>query len=811
MKISYNWLCARLPANMAKPEPAHLSQILTSIGLEVESLEKYESVKGSLQGLIVGMVMECKQHPNADKLKITQVDLGQSEWFQIVCGASNVAEGQKVVVAIPGTQIFPVHGEAITLKLAKIRGAESHGMICAADEIGLSEDHEGILVLADEAKVGSPAANYFPLYEDQIFEIGLTPNHMDAMSHYGVARDVCAFVSNRDNQQYHAVFPDLSLFAVDHPAAGVSIHIENTKDCQRYSGITIRGIRVQASPQWMQDQLKAISIRPINNIVDITNYVLNDIGQPLHAYDGDLIKGNTIRVTNLPEGTPFLALDDKERKLHGQDLMICDAENPICIAGVFGGAKSGVMPDTRNIFLESAWFNPEAIRKTSFSHGLRTDAANHFEKGMDISQTVDALKSAAILIKRWAGGKIDSEIVDIYPEPKEKKQVSLTYSFLRKLSGKDYQPATVKKILTSLGFIIDKENREGLVASAPYYKPDICLPADLVEEIMRIDGFDAIEIPRAITITPSVERGQKQRAYKEKVSAWLIGQGFQEILTNSITNSAYFSDAELEHSVRMINNLSAELNILRPSLLETGLETMAYNINRKNNNLRLFEFGKTYHSSGPGHYTERNRLGIYITGKLSENSWKSKSSSSDFYYIKGLCGRILELLDISEIHFKMIPGLNQEMGISATQHGKVLFTAGLVQERVLTQFEIRQPIFYADLDWDTLMERTNPLALQFQELPRQMPVSRDIAMVVNKALPYENVEKVLNGLGLDKLKDVQLFDIFESEKLGADKKSLAVSFRFLDGEKTLTDKEVEGMMNRIMSSLEKELNAEIRK
>jgi phenylalanyl-tRNA synthetase beta chain len=810
MKISHNWLCEWLPADIIKPEPGFLSQVMTAIGLEVESVEPYESVKGNLKGLVVGEVLDCRQHPNADKLKITQVDIGVPERLQIICGAPNVAKGQKVIVANPGTTIYPLHGDPIILKIAKIRGELSQGMICAADEIGLGEDHAGILVLPETAKNGSPAADCFPLYQDHVFEIGLTPNHMDAMSHMGVARDICAFLSNRDKKEYRIQFPDLSGFSVSKTSPPIRVSIENTQDCQRYSGISLQGIRVGESPRWMQDKLKAIGVRPINNIVDITNYVLNEMGQPLHAYDADQIKGDRIIVKNLPEGTSFLTLDDKLRKLYAEDLMICNEQEPMCIAGVFGGAQSGVKLNSKRIFLESAWFNPGSIRKTSFRHGLRTDAASHFEKGMDISGTVNALKRAALLIKQWAGGEFSSDVVDVYPEPREKKQVSLNYGFLKKLSGKDYPPDSVKRIFSALGFTLIKDEPEGLVLAAPYYKPDISLAADLVEEIMRIDGYESIVIPTAITLTPSVENRQQQRAYREKAAQWLVGQGFQEILTNSISNSAYFTDSELAHGVHMVNSLSTELNIMRPSLLETGLESLAYNINRKNNNLRFFEFGKTYHSSGPGNYRENNHLCLYVTGKLMENSWKSRNTTADFYYLKGACTGLLELLGLGHASFHPVENKKLVSGLSAKLKGDTLLSAGLVNPSALGHFDIRQPVFFADLDWDRLLDKANPSPIQFQELPKQILVSRDLAIVVKKSLPFERVENLIEGLGLDKLQEVRLFDIFESPKLGTDKKSLAVSFRFLDAEKTLTDKEIEGMMKTIMLSLEKELDAEIR-
>jgi phenylalanyl-tRNA synthetase beta chain len=811
MKISYEWLCQWLPAEMPKPEPADLSKILTSIGLEVEGMEKYESVKGSLHGLLIGEIVDCRQHPNADKLKITQVDLGQSELFQIVCGAPNADKGQKVIVALPGTTIYPIGAAPLTLKVAKIRGVDSYGMICAADEIGLGTDHSGIIILPKEATKGRPASDCYTLYNDYIIEIGLTPNHMDAMSHMGVARDICAFVSNRENKTYTLPEPDLSGFSASHKASTIKVSIENTRDCQRYSGISIDKVRIQPSPSWIQEKLKAIGVRPISNIVDITNFVLHELGQPLHAFDADRIKGNTIIVKNLPEGTPFLTLDDKERKLNGDDLMICDAIEPICIAGVFGGLHSGVTEETKNIFLESAWFNPEAIRKTSFRMGLRTDAASHFEKGMDISATVHALKRAAGLIETLGAGRIASAIVDVYPEPQEKKQILLTYAYLQRLSGKSYPAKTVKNILLSLGFTIAREDKEALLVAAPYHKPDISLPADLVEEIMRIDGYDAIPIPSSITITPAVESKQQQRSLRQKCSNWLIGQGFQEILTNSISNSAYYEAEELVGSVRMINNLSAELNIMRPSMLETGLESLAYNINRKNSDLRFFEFGKAYSSKGPGEYVENNRLGLYVTGKLSQYSWKSGNSQSDFFYLKGICSQLLALSGMSPYGFQ--PLSDQKLGQALTfmLNNQALISVGEVKRLVLDRFDIRQPVFFASFNWDLLLAGTGPDLIKFQELPKQLPVDRDLAIVVSKSLAFQQVEEVVKGLRLDKLHEIQLFDIFESEKLGANKKSLAVHFQFLDAEKTLTDKEVEGMMNKIMISLERELSAEIRK
>ncbi|GGB06592.1 phenylalanine--tRNA ligase subunit beta [Puia dinghuensis] len=808
MTISYNWLCDYLPVQI---EPERLSKILTSIGLEVEHLEEYESVKGGLKGLVIGEVLECAPHPNADKLRVTRINTGGPEPLSIVCGASNVAAGQKVIVALPGTTIHPIKGEPITLKVARIRGVESHGMICAEDEIGLGESHEGIIVLPAEAKVGTPAAAWFKPYSDHVIEIGLTPNHMDAMSHWGVARDVCAWLSHHENKEYRPKLPSVNTFKPDNNSLPVAVSILNTRSCGRYSGVTMKGITIRESPQWMKDKLKAIGVRSINNIVDITNFVLHELGQPLHAFDLEAIKGRKIIVKNMPEGTPFVTLDEKERKLSAEDLVICNAEEGMAIAGVFGGLHSGITDTTRDIFLESAWFNPTDIRKTSFRHGLRTDAATHFEKGMDISGTVNALKRAALLVKELAGGEIASDIVDVYPDPANKVEVSLKYHYLKKLSGKNYHPDAVKNILSALGFEIIKEGIDVIHVAVPWHKPDISLPADLVEEIMRIDGLDNIVIPAAITISPSVENDSSQASWKSAVAHYLVGQGFNEILTNSITNSAYFSEQELETAVKMINNLSAELDILRPSLLETGLESVGYNLNRKNGQVRFFEFGKTYRTAGVGDYQETNHLCLYLTGPVLEDSWRGKGKEVDFYYVKGLCEKIFPLLGLNKPDWLAFQHPKLQTALTILQDGRTLLEAGSVKPELLKKFDCRQDVYFADFRWDTLLELALAKKIEFKELPRQLPVYRDLAMIVDQGLPFEQVEKAIRGVKLDKLQEVKLFDIFESEKLGKGKKSLAVSFTFLDEEKTLTDKEIDGMVGRIMGVLEKEVQAEIRK
>ena len=809
MTISYNWLSEYLPVHI---EPERLSKILTSLGLEVESLEQYEELKGGLKGLVVGEVLECSSHPNADKLKLTKVSVGGDQQLQIVCGAPNVAVGQKVIVAPVGTTIYPKNGEPVTMKLAKIRGEESYGMICAEDEIGFSDNHAGIMVLPANIKPGTPAATYFQPYTDWIYEIGLTPNRMDAMSHLGVARDVCAYLTHHDKKDSKVKAPYNITFKPDNNSLPITVSIENQIACQRYSGVTISGVTIKQSPAWLQHRLKAIGIRPINNIVDITNYVLHETGQPLHAYDAAEITANKIIVKNLPEGTVFITLDGKERKLGKDDLMICNGESPMCIAGIFGGIKSGVKETTRDIFLESAWFNPVDIRKTSFKHGLRTDAATRFEKNTDISNTVNVLKRAALLIKEIAGGAISSEIADIYPDKKEKVQVQLKHHYLKKLSGKKYHQDTVKDILCGLGFEVIKEGMDDIRVAAPYSKPDIHLPADVVEEIMRIDGYDNIEIPSSITITPSVDIEGYKHTYQEKTANYLAGLGFNEIFTNSITNQAFYTEEELATAVKMLNSLSAELNIMRPSMLETGLQSIAHNINRRNYNLRFFEFGKTYHTSKPGLYEEQDHLSLYVTGKTTADNWKHKGMEADLFYIKGAVQRLINLLGWDKISFSASAETKLDYGLQVAVNGTIIARLGLANKKTLNRFDIRQPVWFADINWtQVLLLIKAKKDIQATGLSRQLPVQRDLALVVPKSTSYEALEKTVGKIKLDKLQAVQLFDVFESDKLGKDRKSLAVSFTFLDEEKTLTDKEIDGMMNKIMVAMETELSAEIRK
>ena len=815
MKISYNWLREYLPQDdvtlKMTENPHKLGDILTSVGLEVENILKYEEVPNQLEGLIIGKVLTCEKHPDADKLKITTVDSGNGETLQIVCGASNVAAGQKVIVATVGATLYPASGESFTIKKAKIRGVESNGMLCAEDEIGLGQSHDGIIVLPEDAKTGITAKQYYQLYSDDTIEIGLTPNRMDAMSHLGVAKDVCAYLSHHNKKEIKVQSPYKNTFKADDNTLPFKVKIKNAEECARYSGISISGIKVAPSPKWMQNKLKSIGLRPVNNIVDITNFILHETGQPLHAFDAGKIKGNTIIVETLSTGTSFITLDEKERKLSGDDIMICNGENePMCIAGVFGGLESGVSDSTTNLFLESAWFNPGSIRKSLLRHNLRTEAAIRFEKGVDISNTVNVLKRAALLIKEIAGGKISSEIIDIYPFPKEKKEITLSNYYLKKISGKNYHPDTVKNILKSLNFTILREGIDDIQVSVPFSNPDITIPADVIEEIMRIDGLDNVEIPSSIKMSPAIDTGLNAALQKEKVITWLNGNGFSEIFTNSITNSKYFDAETLATTVKIINSLSEDLNVMRPSMLPTGLECLAYNINRKNSNLLFLEFGKTY-SKIEDEYKEVENLALYFTGNKNELNWNSSSKKLDIYFVKGICHSIFSLLGLNNFRFE--PAQNNQFDdcLTALVNEKIVAIAGNVAKSQLEQFSIKQPVFFVCIDWQQLISLTADQTISFEPIAKFPQVHRDLSIVVDKKLTYQSVEDLVHSLQLSRLIDLRLFDVFENEKLGENKKSFAISFTFSDKEKTLTDKEIDGMINKIITTLETKLNAEIRR
>ncbi len=807
MTISYNWLHEYLPVTI---EAEKLSRILTSIGLEVESMDAYEEVKGGLKGVVIGQVLTCTKHPDADKLSLTTVNIGSGEPLQIVCGAPNVAAGQKVAVATIGTTIYPTTGEPLTMKKAKIRGVESHGMICAEDELGLGNSHAGIMILSSDAAVGTPAVEYFKLSSDTIYEIGLTPNRMDAMSHLGVARDVIAWLNFHEKKQYLVKSPFTNGFKADNNTLPIKVNIDNKEACERYAGVSIKGVTVKESPDWLKKRIKSIGLRPINNIVDITNFILHETGQPLHAFDLDQITGGEVIVKNCAEGTTFTTLDEKERKLSADDLMICNASEPMCIGGVFGGLKSGVTDATKNIFLESAWFNPITIRKTSFRHNLRTDAATRFEKGVDISNAVNVLKRAALLIKELAGGEIASDVVDVYPSPKQKVEVAVKWHYLKKLSGKNYHPDNVKKILSALGFDIVKEGIDEFRVAAPFSKPDMEHAADIVEEIMRIDGLDNVEIPTSITISPAVEANYKTEVLKEKAANYLIGLGFNEIFTNSIANSAWYNEETLNTTVKMLNNLSAELNVMRPSMIETGLQSIGFNINRRNLNLRLFEFGKTYSTSAVGVYDETAHLTFYITGS-STASWKHKTEASNLFQLKACVEALFQQMGVSANASTIETTDDFEYGIHYSINKKQVAIVGAVQNKKLKAFDIKQPVFIADINWDALLKIASKVKVDYTEIPRFPAVERDLAMVLAKYITYGKIEQTVLEAKVKRLKNVSLFDVFESEKLGTDKKSMALNLVFQDTEKTLTDAETDKMMNLIMGQLEKELGAEIRK
>ncbi|MFM8591494.1 MAG: phenylalanine--tRNA ligase subunit beta [Sphingomonadales bacterium] len=808
MTLSYQWLMDYLP----EPLPvAQLSEILTSIGLEVERVSDYEEIKGGLRGLLIGEVIATEKHPNADKLTLTKVHIGNATPLSIVCGAPNVATGQKVVVAPVGATIYPSHGDPLTMKSARIRGEESQGMICAEDEIGLGDSHAGILVLPADTTVGISAADFFSPYSDTIIEIGLTPNRMDAMSHWGVARDVCAYMNHHHQKNWQPRWPATPSFAASLPPCPVSVTIENNTACPRYSGLCIDTIQMGPSPRWMQQRLKAIGVKPINNIVDITNYVLHETGQPLHAFDRAAIEGNQIVVRNVADKTVFVTLDGVSRTLQAEDLMICHAHAPMCIAGVYGGLASGISSSTQSLFLESACFDPVTIRKTSFGHQLRTDAATRFEKGTDIGATLPVLERAAQLIISLAGGTVSAAPIDCYTSRQARKTVTLRWAYLKKISGKEYANAAVTALLKSLGFGIEKEDTMGVTVTVPYHKPDISLAADLVEEILRIDGLDNIPIPATITLSPAVEQPDylSKETLREKISNQLAGMGFHEMMTNSITNSAYFPE-QGDSLVTMINSLSSELNALRASLLPTALEVVGRNLNYRNLDLRLFEFGTIYAKESTGGYLEEPRLCIVLSGQRSSTHWQEKSRPVDLYTLKGVVASVLASLGLRA---SSMAGTHSqlEQTLCFTAQEQPIGIGGLVADSVARPFGIKQAVYYAELNWKALATLAAAQPIHIQELPRYPAVERDLALVVPTALTWQSIWESLQKIRIKTLRDIKVFDIFESDKLGAGKKSIAINLTFSDPEKTLTDKEIEGWMNSIVKTLEKELEVTVRK
>lgn len=798
MVISYQWVLNYLPQPLPLTE---LTDILTSIGLEVEATEPAEVVKGSLEGLVIGEVLTCEQHPNADKLKLTTVNIGGDTDLKIVCGAPNVAAGQKVVVAPVGTTVHPMEGEPFLIKKAKIRGEESQGMICAEDEISLGHSHDGIMILPEDAPVGKSAKDYFNIpAADFAIHIGLTPNRTDAMSHIGVARDVCAYLSHHRQEHFSVQMPETPPIGTGTPAA-ISVSVSATEACPRYAGIMISNVAVGASPEWLKQRLATIGVRSINNVVDVTNFVLHEFGQPLHAFDAAKIKGQQVQVRFPDEGTTFLALDEKERKLAADDLLICDAQDGMCIAGVFGGLQSGVSDITTSVFLESAYFHPTYIRRTSMRHGLRTDAATHFEKGVDINNVLPALQRAAALICEVSGGTIASDIVDVYPQKMDQVTVTVSFDYIHKLTGKQYEKSAVRNILSALGFELIQETEKLLTVKVPTNKVDVTQPADIVEEILRIDGLDNVPIPERLNVS-LLPAKPTDRPLREKVAETLCSSGMQEIVTNSIVNSKYYP--ERSDLVRMLNNLSSELDVMRPAMLESGLEVIQYNCNRKNNDLCLFEFGTVYTKPGE-QYDEQQQLAIWATGNVAAAHWDQQPKPVDVFYLKGMVAKLMARCGISQV-VEATNGLD----VSYSYKKRTLCTIASVPAATLQVFDIRQGVYFVSIDWALWCKAAAASVIRFAEVPRFPAVQRDLAIVLDKAVTYRQVAEATKQLKLSALIDFDLFDIYEGEKLGADKKSFALSYTFQLNDRTLTDTEIDQLMRQLMSAYTTKLQARIR-
>ena len=802
MIISYQWLLEYLP----EPLPVNeLSKILTSIGLEVEAVEPVESVPGGLEGLVIGEVLTCEKHPNADKLSVTTVDTGGIEPLHIVCGAPNVAAGQKVVVAPVGAMVHPTEGAPFLIKKAKIRGEESAGMICAEDEIGLGKSHAGVLVLPADAVVGTLAKEYFNIPEtDFAIHIGLTPNRSDANSHIGVARDVCAYLTHHKGKRFFVKMPEVH-FSELTTATPVKVHIAVPAACPRYTGTSLQNVQVGPSPEWLQQRLQTIGVRSINNIVDITNYVLHEYGQPLHAFDTDKINGGEINVRFMPEGSSFTGLDGKERKLKSDDVIIADAKGPLALGGVFGGAESGITAATTHVFLESAYFDPKHIRRTSLHHGLRTDAATHFEKGVDINNVVPALERAAALIVEIAGGTVTSGIVDEYPQPLQPVTVTATYSYIQMLSGKAYPHDAIKEILVASGFEIESETNEGLTLKVPSNKTDVSQPADIVEEVLRIDGLDHILIPNRLNI--AMTKGfESDRDARERIAELLCGMGMQEIVTNSIVNSKYYP--ERTDLVRMINSLSSELDVMRPSLLEGGLEVIQYNCNRKSQDLSLFEYGNVYTQQGDK-YIQQAQLGMWVTGNIRTPQWDQKAQRANIFHLKGILKNLLDYSGIRNVSF-VFEDTNGGHELVCKWKNQVLCIAKQVAAPRLNEFDIKQEVYFAALHWDNWLKAQAAHKISYKEVPKFPAVQRDIAIVLDSNVTYKQVQETTEQLKLDALQSFGLFDVFESEKLGAGKKSYALSYTFQLQDRTLTDAETEQLMKQLMDVYKNKLSAQIR-
>jgi len=820
MNISYNWLKEYVDFDLTAQQVA---DALTSIGLEVGAVEEVQAIKGGLQGLVVGEVLTCEPHPNSDHMHVCSVDIGTGEPQQIVCGAPNVAAGQKVIVATLGTKLYD-GDECITIKRSKLRGVESLGMICAEDEIGVGTSHAGIIVLPAETQVGLPAADYYQLRSDYVIEVDITPNRADACSHYGVARDLYAWLCCHGYPtSLHR--PGTEAFAVDNHDLDIAVEVENAEACPRYCAVTLTGCEVKESPEWLQEKLRVIGVRPINNIVDITNYILFAYGQPLHCFDADMIKGNRVVVKTMPEGTPFVTLDGVEHRLSDRDLAICNAEEPMCIAGVFGGKGSGTYETTRNVLLESAYFHPTWIRKSARRHGLNTDASFRFERGIDPDGQLYALRQAALLVKELAGGKVSMEIKDVAAPLTKSFPVELTYKYVHDLAGKEIPAGTIKDIVTSLEMRIVEENAEGLKLEVPAYRVDVQRPCDVVEDILRIYGYNNVEIPTAVKSSLTI-KGEVDRSHKLEnlVAEQLVGCGFNEILNNSLTKEAYYADLQQyapAHLVRLMNPLSSDLNVMRQSLLFGGLESIAHNANRKNANLRFFEFGNCYyfdesHKSPEkilGAYSEDYHMGLWLTGNRVEGSWAHPDEAATVYELKAYVLNVLGRIGVQLGAFVVENGKNDIFSKSlaiADRNGKVYVELGLVRKALAASLGIEQEVYFADLNWTLLMKKTRKNEVHFKEISKYPAVSRDLALLVDKSVDFARIEQVAYASEKKLLRKVELFDVYEGKNLEAGKKSYAVNFVLQDESKTMNDKQTDAVMGKIIQNLEKQLGAKLR-
>ena len=820
MEISYKWLKEYVDFDLTPQETA---DALTSCGLEVDALEEVQTIKGGLKGLYVGKVLTCEMHPNSDHLHITTVDLGKGEPQQIVCGAPNVAAGQKVIVADLGCVLYDGDKEFV-IKKSKLRGVESNGMICAEDEIGVGTSHDGIIVLPEDAPVGQPAAEYYHLESDWVIEIDITANRSDALSHWGVARDLYAWLKrNGYNTSLHR--PDCSEFTVDNTNLPIDVEIENTEACKRYACVSITGCEVKESPEWLQDKLKVIGLRPINNIVDITNYVMMAYGQPMHCFDADMVKGNKIVVRTQPEGTKFVTLDGEEHTLGEHDLSICNAEEPMCIAGIFGGKGSGTYDTTTNVVLESAYFHPTWIRKSARRHGLSTDASYRFERGIDPNGIIYALKQAAILCKQLAGGKVSMEIKDVYPTPIADARVQLDYEYVDRLIGKKIGNDMIRSIVESLDMKVVSETDTGLELDVPAYRVDVQRPCDVVEDILRIYGYNNVEIPTQLKSSLTI-LGDEDKAYHHQnvISEQLVGCGFREILNNSLTKTAYYT--ELNHytedtTVKVMNPLSSDLGVMRQTLLFGGLESVCRNVNHKMPNLRFFEFGNCYHFSPEKNndedpikaYTEEMHLGMWLTGKRVEGSWAHADEQSNFYELKAYVMNIFTRLGVNPGIVVAEKSDNNVFGKAIAlkaRSGKLLCEMGTVSHKLLKKMDIDQDVFYADINWNNIMRAIKKNEILYHDISKFPSVSRDLALLIDKSVEFEQIEQIARQTEKKLLKSVELFDVYEGKNLPEGKKSYAVNFILQDETKTLNDKQIEAIMTKLINNLKQKLGAELR-